>query len=97
VSPEEKEDRRGEIMEIQAGISLAHNRSRLGRTIDVLVEGPDPGTPGLWKGRGRFQAPEVDGLVRFALPPGTAEPPSAIVRVELDAAGAYDLSGRLVP
>jgi len=97
VSPEEKEDRRGEIMEIQAGISLAHNRSRLGRTIDVLVEGPDPGTPGLWKGRGRFQAPEVDGLVRFALPPGTAEPPSAIVRVELDAAGAYDFSGRLVP
>jgi ribosomal protein S12 methylthiotransferase len=97
VSPEEKEDRRGEIMEIQAGISLAHNRSRLGRTIDVLVEGPDPATPGLWNGRARFQAPDVDGLVRFALPAGTAEPPSAIVGVKLDAAGAYDLSGRLVP
>jgi ribosomal protein S12 methylthiotransferase len=97
VSPEEKEDRRGEIMEIQAGISLAHNRSRLGRTIDVLVEGPDPATPGLWNGRARFQAPEVDGLVRFALPAGTAEPPSAIVGVKLDAAGAYDLFGRLVP
>jgi len=97
VSPEEKEDRRAEIMEIQAGISLARNRSYLGRTIDVLVDGPDAGSPGLWAGRGRFQAPEVDGFVRFALPPGTGEPPSAIVRVEVVSAEAYDLSGRLVP
>jgi len=95
VSREEKEDRCREIMALQADISLAHNESRLGRTIDVLVEGPDAVTPGRWTGRGRFQAPEVDGLVHFALPPGSAEPPSPIVRVELDSAGAYDLSGRL--
>ena len=41
VSPEEKEERRREIMALQAGISRAHNEGRLGRTIDVLVEGPD--------------------------------------------------------
>ena len=96
VSPEEKEDRRREIMALQAGISLTHNKDRVGRTIDVIIEGPDPGTPGLWTGRGRFQAPEVDGVVRFGLPPGSAEPPSSIVRVVIESVDAYDLFGRLV-
>jgi ribosomal protein S12 methylthiotransferase len=96
VSPEEKEERRREIMGLQAGISRAHNEARLGRTIDVLVEGPDAKTPGLWTGRGRFQAPEVDGVVRFTLPAGRFEPDAAIVRVEITSADAYDLGGRLV-
>ncbi|MCK7514334.1 MAG: radical SAM protein [Desulfobacterales bacterium] len=55
------------------------------------------GPAGRWTGRGRFQAPEVDGVVRFGLPPGLAEPPSSIVRVEIVSADAYDLAGRLVP
>jgi ribosomal protein S12 methylthiotransferase len=93
---EEKEERRREIMGLQAGISRAHNEARLGRTIDVLVEGPDAKTPGLWTGRGRFQAPEVDGVVRFTLPAGRLEPDAAIVRVEITSAEAYDLGGRLV-
>jgi ribosomal protein S12 methylthiotransferase len=97
VGPEEKEDRRREIMDLQAAISLAHNRSRIGQTIDVLVEGPDERAGGLWAGRSRFQAPEVDGVVRFGLPPGLAEPPSSIVRVEVVSADPYDLTGRLVP
>ncbi len=97
VSPEEKEARRAEIMEVQAGISLRANAGRVGGAIEVLVEGPDPDRAGLWTGRGRFQAPEVDGVVRFALPPGMTEPPSAVVRVGIDSAGAYDLEGRLVP
>jgi ribosomal protein S12 methylthiotransferase len=96
VSPEEKEDRRRELMELQAGISLAHNRARIGRTIEVLVEGPETGAPGTWTGRGRFQAPEVDGVVRFTLSPGLAEPPAAIVRAEIVSADTYDLAGRLV-
>jgi tRNA A37 methylthiotransferase MiaB len=97
VTSEEKEDRRSEIMALQAGISLAHNRSRVGQTIDVITEGPDPGAPGRWSGRGRFQAPEVDGIVRFALPPGMTEPPSPIVTVAVESAETYDLAGRLVP
>lgn len=97
VSPEDKEERRREIMALQAGISRAHNESRLGRTIDVIVEGPDSGRPGRWTGRGRFQAPEVDGVVRFMVPPGMAEPPSSIVRVQILSVDDYDLHGSLVP
>ena len=96
VPPEEKEERCREIMALQAGISMAHNETRLGRTIDILVEGPDARTPGLWTGRARFQAPEVDGVVRFTLPAGRREPEAAIVRVEITSADAYDLGGRLV-
>ncbi|NLH75959.1 MAG: 30S ribosomal protein S12 methylthiotransferase RimO [Acidobacteria bacterium] len=90
-----KEDRVREIMELQARVSKAKNAARIGRTVEVLVEGPDAGRPGLWSGRGRFQAPEVDGVVRFSLGNGRAEPPSPIVRVEITAADAYDLAGRL--
>jgi ribosomal protein S12 methylthiotransferase len=96
VTAEEKEERRREIMETQAGISGRANARWVGRTIDVIVEGPDPQTVGLWTGRGRFQAPEVDGVVRFSLTAGRAEPPAAIVRVIVDSADSYDLTGRLV-
>ncbi len=97
VGPEEKENRRREIMDVQSGLSLARNKSRLGQTIEVLVESRDTGQSGCWTGRGRFQAPEVDGIVRFGLPAGMAAPPSPIVRVEVTSADAYDLAGRLVP
>ena len=96
VTAEEKEARRAEIMEIQAAISRRANERHVGRTIDVLVEGPDPGAAGLWTGRGRFQAPEADGLVRFSLPAGRTEPPAALVRVLVGSAGDYDLEGRLI-
>ena len=96
VSPEEKENRRREIMDIQSSQSQRRNESRLGQTIEALVEGRDSGDSGGWIGRGRFQAPEVDGVVRFDLPAGTAAPPSPIVHVEVTRADAYDLAGRLV-
>jgi ribosomal protein S12 methylthiotransferase len=96
VTAEEKDERRREIMDLQAGISLAHNAARVGGTVEVLVEGPAAGGNGVWTGRARFQAPEVDGVVRFRLPAGLDEPPAAIVRVAIETADAYDLSGRLV-
>ena len=97
ISPQEKEDRRAEIMALQAAISLAHNQARVGQTLDVLVEAPDAGSAGRWTGRSRFQAPEVDGVVRFSLPAGMTEPSGPIVRVDIVAAETYDLTGRLAP
>jgi ribosomal protein S12 methylthiotransferase len=97
VGPEEKENRRRAIMDIQAGLSFARNERRLGQTIEVLVDSRDVGKHGRYTGRSRFQAPEVDGIVRFSLPAGMAVPPSPIVRVEITSTDAYDLAGRLVP
>lgn len=97
VGAEEKERRRGEIMDIQAGISLERNKDYLGRHLEVLVEKREAEDSRFWVGRGRFQAPEVDGVIRFHLPPGMTAPLSPIVRVEITSAGAYDLEGRLIP
>ena len=97
VRPEEKEDRRREIMAIQAGISRAHNEGRLGRTIEVLVEGPDADAPGRWIGRGRFQAPEVDGRIRLAPPKDADRSFPAVVRARITSASTYDLRARLEP
>jgi ribosomal protein S12 methylthiotransferase len=95
VPPEEKERRRAEIMALQSNLSLDRNQAYVGRRLEVLVEGRDAEKPGFWTGRARFQAPEVDGIVRFAVPAASAEPPSPIVHVEVTAAGVYDLEGRL--
>jgi ribosomal protein S12 methylthiotransferase len=97
VDAEEKERRRAAIMDIQAGLSLERNKGYLGRQAEVLVERRQTGGPRLWVGRGRFQAPEVDGVVRFTLPSGMTAPLSPIVRVAITSVDAYDLEGRLVP
>jgi hypothetical protein len=66
--------------------------------VEVLVESCEGAEPnGRYRGRGRFQAPEVDGVVRFDLPAGMTSPRSPIVRVEVASVGAYDLEGKLVP
>ena len=97
VGAAEKERRRGAIMDIQAGLSLERNKGYMGRQVEVLVERHETGDSRLWVGRGRFQAPEVDGVIRFTLPPAMTAPLSPIVRVEITSVGAYDLEGRLVP
>ncbi|MFZ3090956.1 MAG: 30S ribosomal protein S12 methylthiotransferase RimO [Nitrospirota bacterium] len=68
-----KEQRRDKIMRLQSGISLKKNRKLIGKTLNVLIDGPHPILPlqGGGKGGGVFliegryygQAPEVDGVV----------------------------------
>lgn len=94
VSEEEKRARRDEIMEMQAGISFSRNKQYVGRTIEVLLEGPPKKPRGPWLGRGRFQAPEVDGLVLVDVPPDQSLSPG-IVEVEITRADVYDLHGRI--
>jgi ribosomal protein S12 methylthiotransferase len=89
----EKERRRDEIMRIQAGISLAHNRSLVGRRLDVIVDG-HPRKSGAFIGRTKLQAPEVDGVVDVRpAARDLAKPAGIIRRVEITAAGVYDLRG----
>lgn len=87
-----KEKRRRKIMAAQRKISLSRNRSRLGRAVPVLVEGP-AGDDGLvMAGRAPFQAPEVDGLIYFD---GEQPRVGDIVDTLLIKAGPYDLIGRV--
>ena len=95
VEPGEKERRRRQLMDIQAGLSNARNRRYLGRRLEVLVDGQEPGGSRRHLGRARFQAPEVDGIIRFALPKGMDSPPAPLAHVDIESTGDYDLEGRL--
>lgn len=92
----EKQSRKNEVMEIQAGISFRNNQKYLFRQLDVLVEGTWKENPSNLIGRARFQAPEVDGVIFIDPPPGKRHVSSSIQKVEITAADIYDLRGKLV-
>ena len=50
-------------MEIQTQISYENNQKYLNKQIDVLIEGMQKGNSSTLIGRGKFQAPEVDGII----------------------------------
>jgi len=93
IAREVMEERRDELLAIQEAISLKKSRQKIGRTIDVLVEGLSEETELLLAGRHEGQAPEIDGVVY--LNDGTANA-GDIVQATITDAAAYDLVGRIV-
>jgi ribosomal protein S12 methylthiotransferase len=82
--PEEvKEERRARFMEVQARNSSSRLKAKIGKTLRVIVD--EPGV-----GRSEGDAPEIDGLVRFA---GGA--PGEFAQVLIERADEHDLHGRL--
>jgi ribosomal protein S12 methylthiotransferase len=80
-------------MELQQGISHAHQRAMIGRRLEVLVEGRAEETEHLLAGRHAQQAPEIDGLTYVN--DGVAYP-GEIVTLEVTDASEYDLVGKVV-
>jgi len=91
------QNRKRKLMAIQRRISRARNRELVGRSVDVLVEGPSEETELLWQGRMSTQAPEIDGVCYINDFGGAAPRPGEIRRVEITEAHDYDLVGALVP
>ena len=89
VEEEVKEERRQELMELQAGISRDLLAGYRGRSLDVLVDRPHPEWPTLYEGRSWFQAPEVDGLTYIS---GSRLVPGRMVRATVEQTWDYDLS-----
>jgi ribosomal protein S12 methylthiotransferase len=88
VPAEVKQERYNRLMERQQQISLERNKSFIGKTLDVLVEGQGEG---LSLGRTYRDAPEIDGIVIIA---GEA-PVGELLPVRISGAMTYDLSGVL--
>jgi ribosomal protein S12 methylthiotransferase len=98
VPPEVQEERRRRFMELQARISADKLAGRVGRTLDVLVDGHES----VGRGRGKrtvavarsgADAPEIDGVVRVEDGGGLA--PGTFARVIVTAAGEHDLVATL--
>jgi ribosomal protein S12 methylthiotransferase len=92
----EKDRRRNEVMEMQTAISLAKNKARVGRTLDVLFECVLGRRPQVLAGRTRYQAPEVDGVVLVKARGAGREALHSIREVKITSAEVYDLHGVLV-
>ncbi len=65
----------------------------MGKTLDVIVDGPDPEVPGHVQARGHADAPEIDCVVRVKAKGLQA---GDIASVKITAADGYDLVGRAV-
>jgi ribosomal protein S12 methylthiotransferase len=88
--PEElKEDRLEQFMAVQAGISAAKLRCRIGRRLRVLVDHVD--ADGV-VARSTADAPEIDGVVRIR--DGQHLRPGDFAEVIVDGTDAHDLAAR---
>ncbi len=88
--------RKEKIMEIQTEISYENNQKYLNKQIDVLIEGMQKGNSSTLIGRGKFQAPEVDGIIFVDPVLQMNEVINTIQKVEIYSVDIYDLYGKLV-
>ena len=88
---EVKEDRKAELMKLQANISLARLKQLKGKTLDLLVEGVNP-EDHLLVGRTYRDAPEIDGL---AIASGIADE-GDLVSIRVTSTTEYDIIGEQV-
>jgi ribosomal protein S12 methylthiotransferase len=85
-----KEERLRTLMKLQKKISLKKYRERVGKRMEVLVEGPER-QGGILRGRLQTQAPEIDGCVFLK---GSARP-GDWVEASITQALPYDLVGQI--
>ena len=99
ISAATKQRRLDELMEVQRGISLAYNQSRIGTEIRVLV---DDFTDGTLICRSEFESPEVDGeiLVKYTAAAFDGVEPYSLVgeflQVRITGADEYDLIAEVI-
>ena len=84
-----KEKRRDSIMLMQTEISLSKNREKIGKTIEVIVDGKDD--DGSYYGRSSYDAPEIDNAVLFTSEKELHE--GDFINVKITDAFDYDLVG----
>jgi ribosomal protein S12 methylthiotransferase len=93
IPEKEKERRRDLIMNEQAAISNAINKSLIGSIQDVLIEEESDRPDYDFIGRCRRQAPEIDGITYVK---GTRLKIGSIVKCKITAADDYDLFGKII-
>lgn len=83
------------LMERQCSVSSRRLTRYLGRSLQVLVESREE--DGLWSGRTRFQAPEVDGQALVRIPADVPQPhPGDMIDVRVIETTDYDLVAELL-
>jgi len=89
ISDEIKEERRSMLLSLQRKVSKKLNRTRVGRTCEVLIEGRE--SANIYFGRSYAEAPEIDGLIYVASERQLRQ--GEFVRAAISKAYEYDLLG----
>jgi len=92
ISEDEKLERKNTLMEIQKEISLAKNKSFLGKKLDTIIDGIEGS---FYVGRSYRDAPEVDGEILIPLN-GFSINPGDFCKVEINDYNEYDLYGKVI-
>jgi ribosomal protein S12 methylthiotransferase len=91
-----RQDRYDRLMEVQRELALEANQRWLGRTMDVLIDEPDPQDAAVFLGRIYADCPEVDGTV-YVRSPGRPLPAGSFVPARIVDAYEYDLVAEADP
>ena len=91
VPAEVAQARHDRLMGIQQEIAFDWTASRVGTVEPVILDSELPGQPGVWVGRSRAEAPDIDGVI-YVSEVGTRLSVGEIVHCELVASQGYDLA-----
>ena len=86
-----KKKRRNMLMAEQKRIVARSQRRRVGKHVQVMVDGPSPEHELVWRGRLAGQAPEIDPVVYFTEANPEALRPGELLDAEIVGAREYDL------
>ncbi len=90
--PEKVIHRRVEkLMAVQQRIAFEWTQSRVGSSETVLIDSPLPEQPGVWIGRTKAEAPDIDGLVYVTEQPDQKLAAGEMITCEFVAADGHDL------
>lgn len=89
-----KNERYHKAMQLQQDISYDINKSKIGRRLEVLIEGENMKKNGHYVGRSQGDAPEVDGLVYIKA--GKKIEIGELYPVKVTEVSEYDLMGVLI-
>ncbi|QDT05854.1 Ribosomal protein S12 methylthiotransferase RimO [Rubripirellula lacrimiformis] len=80
------------VMEVQQKVAFKWIESRIGTTETVIIDSPLPDQPGVWIGRTRGEAPDIDGIVYVSgIDPDDPLEVGDMIDCEIVASDGYDL------
>ena len=92
VPAEVAQARHDALMAIQQEIAFNWNQSRVGSVEDVIIDAELPEQQGVWIGRTRGEAPDIDGIVYVSgIDPGQNVSVGSMLQCEVVASDGYDL------
>ena len=86
-----KRKRRNALMSRQKRIVAQAQKAKIGRNVELLVDGPSPEHELVLQGRLRGQAPEIDPVVFLTNCDPSRVHPGNLIRARIVGAAAYDL------